>query len=89
MRACHGAACFALTLVERLLKALGLEFTTATRAAFLIQATALLTPLLASLSGDRPGRAVWCALLCSLPRARVPIQATALLTPLQASLSSD
>lgn len=44
----------------RLVQALGLEFTTATRAAFLIQATALLTPLLASLSGDRPGRAVWC-----------------------------
>ncbi len=42
-------------------QALGLEFTTATRAAFLIQATALLTPLLASLSGERPGRAVWCA----------------------------
>ncbi|KAK9824226.1 hypothetical protein WJX72_008663 [[Myrmecia] bisecta] len=40
-------------------QAVGLEHTTATRSAFLIQATALLTPLLATLGGERPTRNVW------------------------------
>lgn len=37
----------------------GLQLTSATRAGFLIQATALLTPLLATLGGERLGGRVW------------------------------
>lgn len=46
---------------------LGLTLTTATRAGFLIQATALLTPLLASFAGEKIGRNVWigCAIALS------------------------
>ena len=42
----------------------GLTLTSATRASFLIQATALLTPLLATLAGDRPGPRIWAG--CTL-----------------------
>ncbi len=47
-----------------LLQTFGLQLTSATRASFLIQATALLTPLLATLAGERLGAQVWagCAL---------------------------
>ena len=40
--------------------------TTATRASFLIQATALLTPLLASFTGEKPSRNVWMGCLVAL-----------------------
>ncbi|KAI3428811.1 hypothetical protein D9Q98_007628 [Chlorella vulgaris] len=41
------------------IQTLGLQLTTATRAGFLIQATALLTPVLASFTGEKPSRNVW------------------------------
>lgn len=44
----------------------GLQLTTATRAGFLIQATALITPLLASLAGDKPSRNVWAGCIIAL-----------------------
>jgi drug/metabolite transporter (DMT)-like permease len=44
----------------------GLQLTTATRAGFLIQATALLTPLLASFSGQKPSRNVWIGCMIAL-----------------------
>ena len=44
----------------------GLQLTTATRAGFLIQATALLTPLLASFAGQRPSRNVWIGCMVAL-----------------------
>ena len=45
-------------------QAVGLEFTTASRAAFLVQATAILTPLLETATGGRLSRTTWasCAL---------------------------
>jgi drug/metabolite transporter (DMT)-like permease len=48
------------------MQTLGLQLTTATRASFLIQATALLTPLLASLAGQKPSRNVWLGCLVAL-----------------------
>ncbi|KAL4428009.1 hypothetical protein ABPG75_002098 [Micractinium tetrahymenae] len=48
------------------IQTLGLQLTTATRAGFLIQATALLTPLLASLAGHRPSRNVWAGCVVAL-----------------------
>ncbi len=46
---------------------LGLQLTSATRASFLIQATVMLTPLLSTLAGYRPGPRVWAA--CGLALA--------------------
>ena len=43
------------------LQTLGLQLVGATRASFLVQATVLLTPLLSTLAGYRPGRRVWAA----------------------------
>ncbi|BDA41739.1 hypothetical protein COCOBI_02-5320 [Coccomyxa sp. Obi] len=40
-------------------QALGLEITSATRASFLIQLTALLTPTLAMAAGEKPAKSVW------------------------------
>ncbi|KAL4445384.1 hypothetical protein ABPG77_011209 [Micractinium sp. CCAP 211/92] len=48
------------------IQTLGLQLTTATRAGFLIQATALLTPLLASFAGDKPSRNVWVGCIVAL-----------------------
>ena len=45
---------------------MGLQLTTATRAGFLIQATALLTPLLASFTGQKPSRNVWLGCIVAL-----------------------
>ncbi len=45
---------------------IGLQLTGATRAAFLLQSTAILTPLLASLFGERPGVNVWVGCLVAL-----------------------
>eukprot|EP00884_Botryococcus_braunii_P002767 jgi/Botrbrau1/12491/Bobra.0169s0038.1 len=47
-------------------QALGLEHTTATRGAFLIQATALLTPVLATLAGESLGSRLWRGCLIAL-----------------------
>eukprot|EP00873_Tetraselmis_striata_P016737 jgi/Tetstr1/437001/TSEL_002740.t1 len=41
------------------LQAIGLEYTTATRAAFIIQSTALFTPLISSLAGERLTQATY------------------------------
>ncbi|EFN58928.1 hypothetical protein CHLNCDRAFT_50471 [Chlorella variabilis] len=49
------------------LQTLGLQLTSATRASFLIQATVMLTPLLSTLAGYRPGPRVWGA--CGLALA--------------------
>ncbi|PSC75670.1 Drug Metabolite transporter superfamily [Micractinium conductrix] len=48
------------------IQTLGLQLTTATRAGFLIQATALLTPLLASFTGEKPSRNVWIGCIIAL-----------------------
>jgi drug/metabolite transporter (DMT)-like permease len=48
------------------IQTVGLQLTTATRAGFLIQATALLTPLLASFSGQKPSRNVWIGCMIAL-----------------------
>lgn len=47
-------------------QAVGLQLTPATRAGFLIQLTAVLTPLLASLAGDKLAPRVWAAALMAL-----------------------
>ena len=44
-------------------QAVGLETTTATRGAFLIQTTALFTPLIAGLAGSEVSATVWLATL--------------------------
>lgn len=41
------------------LQAVGLEHTTAARAAFLVQATAIMTPLLETATGGRLSRSTW------------------------------
>lgn len=48
------------------IQTLGLQLTTATRAGFLIQSTALLTPVLASFTGEKPSRNVWAGCLVAL-----------------------
>ena len=48
------------------IQTLGLQLTTATRAGFLIQSTALLTPLLASFTGEKPRRNVWIGCIVAL-----------------------
>lgn len=53
-------------LLWRQRQAIGLENTTATRGAFLIQATALLTPLLATLAGESLGSRLWVGCLVAL-----------------------
>ena len=45
---------------------LGLQLTTATHAAFLIQLTSLFTPVMASVAGERPSRTVWFACVVAL-----------------------
>ncbi|KAL3132435.1 hypothetical protein ABBQ32_008992 [Trebouxia sp. C0010 RCD-2024] len=45
---------------------LGLQYTSATRGAFLIQATSLLTPVMAALAGEKPSRGVWLGCCCTL-----------------------
>ncbi|KAL3156670.1 hypothetical protein ABBQ38_000951 [Trebouxia sp. C0009 RCD-2024] len=47
-------------------QALGLQYTSATRGAFLIQATSLLTPVMAALAGEKPSRGVWLGCCCTL-----------------------
>ncbi|KAL0024507.1 hypothetical protein WJX77_010938 [Trebouxia sp. C0004] len=47
-------------------QALGLQYTTATRGAFLIQATSLLTPVMATLAGEKTSRGVWLGCCCTL-----------------------
>lgn len=49
--------------VHRFSQAVGLETTTATRGAFLIQTTALFTPLIAGLTGSEVSATVWLATL--------------------------
>ncbi|KAL0035024.1 hypothetical protein WJX79_006922 [Trebouxia sp. C0005] len=43
-----------------------IAYTTATRGAFLIQATSLLTPVMATLAGEKPSRGVWLGCCCTL-----------------------
>jgi drug/metabolite transporter (DMT)-like permease len=43
-----------------------LEYTTATRAAFIIQSTALFTPLISSLAGERLSPGTWLGCTCAL-----------------------
>lgn len=43
------------------LQAVGLETTTATKGAFLMQTTALFTPLIAGITGSEVGATVWLA----------------------------
>ncbi|CAL8460827.1 g358 [Coccomyxa elongata] len=47
-------------------QALGLEITSATRASFLIQLTALLTPALAMAAGEKPAKSVWFGCLFAM-----------------------
>jgi drug/metabolite transporter (DMT)-like permease len=49
--------------VHRSSQAVGLESTTATRGAFLIQTSALFTPLIAGLTGSEVSATVWLATL--------------------------
>ena len=56
-----------LNFVGTALQAVGLESTSATKGAFLIQTTAIFTPLLASLSGGVVSGTVWVRQFRSLP----------------------
>ena len=48
------------------LQTLGLQLTTATRAAFLIQMTSLFTPVMATVAGEPPSQNVWLACCVAL-----------------------